>query len=170
MASTIEKARLTVDLSVKQVGDNDAGGPVFEPRQRTQIDFSNGTGANSFDILWTDTRTLAASATEDLDLAGVLTDVFGATVAMAEVGGILITTDSGNTNNVVVGDATAPVPLFGGTNPTISVKPGGVFLIAAPNASGQFAVGAGATDDLKIANSGAGTSVTYTITILGRSA
>lgn len=170
MASTISAAKLTVDFSAKQVGDNDLGGPEFTPRHRTVLDFVNGTGAGQFDLLWTDTRTLAASATEDLDLAGVLADALGATLTMAEVVGILITAAAANTNAVVVGDATAPVPLFGGTNPTISVKPGGVFLIAAPNAAGQFTVGAGSTDDLKIANSSSGTSVTYTISILGRSA
>lgn len=170
MASSISAAKLTVVFSAKQVGDNDLGGPEFTPRHRIVLDFANGTGANQFDLLFTDTRTIAASGSEDLDLAGVLADALGATLTMAEVVGIMITAAAANTNNVVVGDATSPVPLFGGTNPTISVKPGGVFLIAAPNAAGQFTVGAGSTDDLKIANSGSGTSVTYTISVLGRSA
>ncbi|WP_292326440.1 hypothetical protein, partial [Mesorhizobium sp.] len=63
-----------------------------------------------------------------------------------------------------------PVPLFGGTNPTLSIKPGGMFMIVAPNASGQFAVGAGSTDKLKVANSGGTTGVTYSILVVGRSA
>jgi hypothetical protein len=60
--------------------------------------------------------------------------------------------------------------LFGGTNPTFSVKPGGFFFVAAPQAAGLLTVGAGTTDDLKVTNSAAGTPVTYTIAILARTA
>jgi hypothetical protein len=163
-------SRITLDLSATQTGSNDFGGPEFKPRMRKVLDFANGTGANQADLLWADERTIAASSSEDLDLAGVLTDAFGATITAAEVVAIFIFADADNTNNVVVGDATSPVPLFGGTNPTVSVKPGGFFCIGAPNAAGQFSVGAGSTDDLKIANSSSGSPVTYQIAILARSA
>lgn len=167
---TISSLTLSAKISGVQPGANDLGALQFEPNLAFVKALTNGTGANQADLLFADTRTLAASATEDLDLAGSLTDAFGATITMVEVVAILILADAGNANNVVVGDATSPVPLFGGTNPTISIKPGGMFMIVAPNASGQFAVGAGATDDLKIANSGGGTSVTYSIIVVGRSA
>ena len=163
-------ARLLVELTASQTGSNDFGGPEFEPKLRRLMDFASGTGANQADIIFVDEREIAASSSEDLDLAGVLTDAFGATIAAAEVVGIIVEADAANTNNVVVGDATSPVPLFGGTNPTISVKPGGVFAIFAPNAAGQFTVGAGSTDDLKVANSSSGSSVTYRIAVLARSA
>lgn len=163
-------SKITIDLSASQTGSNDFGGPEFKPRMRKVIEFASGIGANQADLLFADERTLAASATEDLDLAGVLADAFGATITAVEVVAIFIFADAGNTNNVIVGDATAPVPLFGGTNPTFSVKPGGFFCVGAPNASGLLAVGAGATDDLKIANSGGTTGVTYEIAILARTA
>jgi hypothetical protein len=164
------RATLTAKIAALQTGSSDFGGPSFNPNVEKIIALAEGTGANQADILFTDERTLAASATEDLDLAGVLTDAFGATIAAAEVVAILVIADVANTNNVVVGDATAPVPLFGGTNPTFAVKPGGFFFVAAPNAAGLLTVGAGSTDDLKIANSGSGTGVTYQIAILARSA
>ena len=163
-------AKISVRFEGRQSGANDLGNPVFRPLLEVIKSFTDGTGANQADLVFTDTRTLEASASEDLDLAGVLADAFGATITMAEVVAVIVSAAQGNTNNVVVGDATAPVPLFGGTNPTLSVKPGGLFLIMAPDASGQFTVGAGSTDDLKVANSGSGTSVTYTIVVLGRSA
>jgi hypothetical protein len=134
------------------------------------MNFTNGTGAGQADIVWSDTRTLAASATEDLDLAGVLMDAFGATVTAVEVVALYVGAAPGNTNNVVIGDATAPVPLFGGTNATHAIKPGHFFFAGGPSAAGMFAVGAGATDDLKVANSAAGTAVTYNIAVLARSA
>lgn len=163
-------SRLTIDLSAKQIGTSDFDGLEFEPRMRKVLDFASGTGADQADLLWMDERTISASSSEDLDLAGVLADAFGSTITMAEVVAIIIFADAANTNNVVVGDATSPVPLMGGTNPTISVKPGGFFAIAAPNAAGLLTVGAGSTDDLKIANSSSGTSVTYQIAVLGRTA
>lgn len=163
-------AELSVRFSARQTGANDLGNPVHKMLLEKLMSFTSGTGANQADVAVPDTRTLAASTSEDIDLAGVLTDAFGATITMAEVVGIIVYADPANTNNVVVGDATSPVPLFGGTNPTVAVKPGGIFVLFAPDAAGQFTVGAGSTDDLKVANSGSGTSVTYTIVVLGRSA
>lgn len=162
--------KITLDLSATQTGSNDFGGPEFKPRMRKVLELASGTGANQADILWADERTLSASSSEDLDLAGVLTDAFGATITAVEIVAIFIFASEANTNNVVVGDATSPIPLFGGTNPTFSVKPGGFFCIGAPNAAGQLTVGAGSTDDLKIANSSSGSSVTYEIAIIGRTA
>jgi hypothetical protein len=163
-------ATLRAKLAASQTGSNDFGGPEFSPVLESVINLTNGTAANQADLLWVDERTLAASATEDLDLAGVLADAFGSTLAAAEVVAIFVKADAANTNNVVLGDATAPIPLFGGTNPTFSVKPGGFFFVAAPNAAGLLTVGAGATDDLKVTNSAGTTGVTYEIAILARSA
>lgn len=163
-------AELKATFRATQTGSNDFGGPTFAPTIEKLLQFTSGTGANQADILFADERTIAASSSEDLDLAGALTDAFGATVAAAELVALLVIADPGNTNDVVLGDASAPIPLFGGTNPTFAVKPGGFFFVAAPGAAGQLTVGAGSADDLKVANSSSGTSVTYKIAILARSA
>ena len=163
------QAELRARFSAIETGTNDFGGPRFAPTIESILKFTHGVGANQADILWADERTLAASATEDIDLAGVLTNAFGATINAAELVGLLVIAAAGNTNNVVLGDATQPIPLFGGTNPTFAVKPGGFFFVAAPNAAGLLTVGAGSTDDLKITNSGSGTAVTYQIAVLARS-
>ena len=163
-------AELRAKITARQTASIDLGTAVADIAVEKVVSLTNGTTANKADLIFTDERTLAASASEDLDLAGTLTDAFGATITMVEVVAIYVEAAAGNTNNVVIGDATAPVPLFGGTNPTFSVKPGGFFFAAAPNAAGMFTVGAGTTDDLKVANSSSGTSVTYKVVILGRSA
>lgn len=167
---TISRLTLSAQITGVQAGAADLGALEFSPNLAFVKAITNGTGANQADLLFADTRTIAASGSEDLDLAGSLADVFGATITMVEVLAILITADAGNTNNVVIGDSSAPVPLFGGTNPTLAIKPGGMFMIVAPNAAGQFAVGAGSTDKLKVANSGGTTGVTYSIIVVGRSA
>ena len=137
--------------------------------QRTTL--TSGTGANQADMLWHDTRTLAASATENLDLAGVLVNGLGDTQTFARVKGLLVTAASGNTNNVHFSSAgTNGVPgLFMALGDGVVIRPGGTFLWIAPDATG--AVVTAATGDLLTAlNSAAGTSVTYSVVIIGASA
>jgi hypothetical protein len=131
----------------------------------------NGVGAGQGDKVWDDIRTIAASGTDDLDLSGSLTDAFGATATFARVKGLFVSADAGNTNNVVVGGAAATqwVGPFGAATHTVAVRPGGWFGIACSDATGWPVVNA-ASDLLRIANSGAGTGVTYSIVILGASA
>lgn len=130
--------------------------------------FADGTGANQANQIFTDTRTLTASSTEDLDLAGGLTNAFGTTVTFTKVKAIIITAASGNTNNVLVGGAASNqvATIFSATNDVLVIRPGGMFALTAPDPTGM-AITASTGDLLKIANSSSGTSVTYTIVIIG---
>lgn len=131
---------------------------------------SNGTGVNQADKIWSDTRTLAASGTEDIDLAGVLTDIFGAALTFARIKIMMIAAWGANTNNVVVGNAATNgfITWVGGATHTVSVRPGGLLVVAAPDAG--YAVTASTGDLLHVINSAAGTSVTYDIVLVGASA
>ncbi|WP_457028103.1 hypothetical protein [Kitasatospora sp. P5_F3] len=135
------------------------------------ISLGSGTGANQADMIWSDQRTLAVSATEDLDLAGVLVGAFGTTLTFARVKGIIVRAAALNTNAVVVGGAAsnAFVNWVADTTDKVNVRPGGVFALFAPDAVGYPAT-AGTGDLLRIGNGGAGTSVTYDIVIIGASA
>jgi len=130
--------------------------------------FTDGAGADQADVHWSDERTLSASATEDLDLAGGLTDAFGAAITFARIKAIYIEADSANTNNVLLGGAAANafVGPFGAAAHTIAVRPGGAVLLVAPDATG-YVVTAGTGDLLRVGNSGAGTSVKYRIVVVG---
>ncbi len=134
------------------------------------ITLDSGTGADQADRVFFDERTLAGSASEDLDLAGVLTDAFGATVTFAKIRAIYVENLGTGSNNIIVGAAaaTAFVGPFGANTHTVAVGPGGVLAMVNRHTAG-WAVGAGATDLLKIANSTSG-SVTYRIVIIGCSA
>lgn len=137
------------------------------------LDLTAGTGAGAVDVLYQDTNTLAASANIDIDLSGSLARAIGGTAVFARVRGIYIAADAANTNNVVVGAAAATqwLSLIGTATGTIILRPGSWFLAGVGSAdTTAWAVGAGASDLLRIANSGAGTSVTYTIVIVGASA
>lgn len=137
-----------------------------------QLNWSSGTAANKADTLWHDERTLSASGTEDLDLAGSLSGILGGTVTFVKVKAVLVLADAGNANDVVVGGAASNgfVGPFGAADNTVAVKPGGVLLMAAPGAAGLGTVTAGTGDLLHVANSSSGTSVTYQIVIVGTSA
>jgi hypothetical protein len=146
----------------------DLGTATFAPNYAATFGLTNGTGANQINQMFTDTRTLAASGTENIDLAGGLTDPFGATITFTKIKALIIKAAAGNTNDVVVGGhASAAVSsFFGDATDKVKVKPGGLMVLAAPDANG-YAVTAATADLLTIANSAAGTGVTYDIIILG---
>jgi hypothetical protein len=132
----------------------------------TVINLSNGTGAGKANQIFADTRTLAASATEDLDLAGVLVDFFGATITFTKIKYIKIIADAANTNNVVIGAGTAPwIGLLNAAG-TITLRPGAHFAAGDASATGMPVV-ATTGDILKILNSAGTTVVNYTVIIIG---
>jgi hypothetical protein len=129
--------------------------------------FTDGAGADKIEAIFHDQRTLAASTSEELDLAGGLTDGFGDTLTFTKIKAILVRAAAGNTNDVVVGGAASNAwETWCGAGDTVKVKPGGILLMTAPDATG-LAVTAGTGDLLKIANGSSGTSVTYDIIVLG---
>lgn len=150
-------------------GTADHATPQAAVELSQSIELETGTGSNQADKIFSDQRTLSASASEDLDLAGVLADLLGSTITFVKVKAIFIKAAAGNTNNVVVGNGSNPfLGGFGSAAHTWAIPPGGMFMVAAP-VSG-WSVTAGSADILKVANSGAGSSVTYDIVVIGTSA
>lgn len=125
-----------------------------------------GTGVGNADKVFFGERTLGASGTENLDLAGSLADPFGATITCAKVKAMMFTASSGNTNNVNVGGAGSNtfVGPFADATDIVSIPPGGTFFVTAP-VSG-WTVTASTGDILKIANSGGTTGITYKVMIV----
>lgn len=161
-------ARLNVKVAATATGTEDLGSPTVALSIDRILAFTPGTDAiTKADILFKDTRTLAASASENLDLSGSLTTSFGASIVAAEIVAIYVEASSANTNNVVIGGAASNtfVGPFGAAAHTIAIKPG-AFILLSDQAG--WPVTAGTGDILKIANSGAGSSVTYNIVIIGR--
>jgi hypothetical protein len=163
------KSRLRAAVSYKLEGMVDLGSAVAEYIGFDDTALADGTGENQADRVFSDTRTLAASANEDLDLAGTLLNPIGGAAAFAKIKAIIVRAAKANTNNVVVGNAASNgfVGPFGAAAHTVAVPPGGVFMITAPKAG--WAVTGGTGDLLRVANSGAGTSVTYDIIVVGTS-
>jgi hypothetical protein len=134
------------------------------------INLADGTDANEANRIYHATRTLAASANEDLDLSGVLLDPLGDTLTFARVKALIVSAAAANTNNVIVGGAGTNTFINWVSDATdkIIVRPSGVFCVIASDIT-AYVVTAGTGDLLRVANSGAGSSVTYDITIIGAS-
>lgn len=164
-------ARVYAAIHARFSGSPDLGTATYA-RENVELlagQFVTGTANGQADRVFTDTRTLAASASEDLDLAGALADPLGGTAVFAEIVAMEIRAAAGNTNNVVIGnaDANAWVGPLGATG-TFAVPPGGVVVFHHPGAGWPVVAGTG--DLLQVENSGSGTGVTYDIVIIGRSA
>jgi hypothetical protein len=130
--------------------------------------FADGTGANQIKQVYTAQLTLAASANQDLDLAGALSNALGQSITFTKIRAIVVRAAEANTNNVVVGGAPSNgfIGPFGAAAHTVAVPPGGLVALVAPNAAG-WAVTASTGDLLRVANSGAGSTVTFDILLLG---
>lgn len=168
MAITRAELALKMVLAAFLVNGTDLSEAKDQINTAIARSLSYGTGADQINQAWHDRRTIAASSSEELDLAGGLTNSFGATVTFAKVKLIIVVASDGNTNSVVIGGASSNAFLgpFGDATDTIRIGPNGLFVACSPDSNG-YAVTAGTGDKLKIANSSSGTEVTYDIYIFG---
>lgn len=162
--------RLAVAATYPIVTDlQSADAPINYAKSLTLAD---GVGNSQADRMFTDTRTLAPSANEDLDLAGVLFDVFGRAFTVVKLKCFLIVAAIGNAaaNKVQVRrGATNGVPIFTAVSSGVAdLEAGGMFLWASPLAGVTVTPATG--DLVNIANSAGTNSVNYDVVIIGTSA
>lgn len=136
-----------------------------------RVDMTTGVAAGQSDVVWHDTRTIAPSGTDDLDLAGSLAGLLGGTATFVKIKGLIIAAAAGNTNNCVVGAAAANpwIGLLGATH-TAQVRPGGVLALMAGVGDTGYPVVAATGDILRVTNGAGSTSVTYDVIVIGTSA
>lgn len=157
-------------LSQTYTSDVDIADPSVAIAQQYLLTKVNGSSTDQSNLFWYDTRTVNAGANDDIDLAGVLTDVYGNTVTFATVKGIVIvnanTTDG---DDLTIGNAgTNPCKLwFGATTHTMTVLAGETFYKESRYTG--WTVTGGSADTLRIGGDAAN-NVTYTIYIWGVSA
>ena len=119
------------------------------------------------------TQTIAASGSLTLGLnGGGLVDAFGSAIALLHVKAILLVASAGNVNDVQIGPGATNAfnGPFSGTTPAIAVSPGETLLLTKGTGSAVgWAVTPSTGMNLKLANSGAGTGVTFSLVVLGTS-
>lgn len=135
-----------------------------------RLSLASGTGANQADLIWHDQRSIAASSSDNLDIAGGLTDAFGATVTFARIRAMVVRADANNAGRLQVGSAPANAWLgwLDNGNAAVQVRPGGLLLLTGPDSSG-YPVAAGTGDRLLITNTAASVAA-YDIVLIGASA
>ena len=138
------------------------------PNLNLNISQADGTGLNQQDIIWPSfDRTLAASASEELDLSGALTNEQGLTVVFVKVKGLWVrnkNTTAGDT--LVVGGSTNAFLLFDDATDKTTIGPGGLRLFHEPSLAG-LAVTDGTGDKLKFEETGAANTCTFDVCIWG---
>lgn len=162
--------RVQFTLASELTNALDLGTVSLPVKKALDFIWSSGTGANAADRVFADTRTVAASSNDSLDLAGSLSDGIGGAFTPAKIKGLIVYASPSNTNNVVVTrPASNGVPLFSAAGDAFPLRPGALLVWLSPDSTG-VAVTAGTGDLLDFTNSGAGTGVTYDLVILGTSA
>lgn len=160
----------TIAASVKSLltGSSDMGTPQSDFIEAFSLAITNGTGADQANNVFADERSIAASSSEELDLAGVLANALNATLTFTAIKAILIVADADNGGNITIGGAATNtfVGPFGDATDTIVLGPGDAFLVTRRSAAGM-GVTAGTGDKLKFANSDAGAAGVYRVIIIG---
>lgn len=150
--------------------DADSGRSVTDSNAISVIKtLSSGVAIDNADLQWNDRRTVNDAANDDLDLAGGLTDAFGATLTFAKIKGIVVynrNTTAGHMLHIGGGSNTFNT-FLGADGDIIKVGPDGLFVIWNPSLAG-YAVTASTGDILRL--SGSGGDITYDIAIIGTSA
>ena len=166
-------ATMTVKVAADLVSALDLASPAAALNRSYSAALTSGTGAGKADRIWHDQRTLAASASEDLDLAGSLVDALGGSAVFAKIKGIIVHAAAGNINNVLVGGVSGGLSTFLSPAATgiITLRPDATLAVIAGAADATaYVVTATTADLLHIANSSSGTPVTYDVIIIGTSA
>jgi len=166
--STSFNGSIKLSVSGNLARSIDLGNVNYNLNYTKNYSLTNGTGANQANIVFSDTRTLTASSTENLDLYGGLNDAFGAVINFTTIKGLMVVASAANTNDVIIGgDATNTFLSWVGVEAaSVLVKPGGTLFLMSPNAA-SYSVTTGTADLLMVTNSSSGTSVTYDIILIG---
>ena len=165
---------LTAKFKVTHTKTLDMGNVALPlgPLAEKVFNFANGILINQADLMFSDQRTLADAASEELDLAGTLVNAFGDTITFARIKGIFISCEATNTGNLLVGGAAsnAFVNWVSDATDKIIVRPDGVLMVFAPDAD-AYPVTAGTGDKLKLEHDGTGSdNLVYNIVLIGASA
>ena len=158
--------RSNVDLS--NVLDLVSGAAAL--RKDWTVALTDGAGLNKAENFFSDTRSIAASTTDSLDLSGALTNVYGVSLTFTKIKAIILkaATTNGSTLQMTAPVTNGLAALFAAKGDALMIKPGGIVAVIAPDAAG-YAVTATSADLLDIINddsSSPGTA-SYDIIIIG---
>jgi hypothetical protein len=171
--------KLSVGIDLLRTTSPDVGSSSYNLAATWMKNITDGTGLNQANKVIVDSVTLAGSGSQNYDLdAGTISDpsgvASGVVAALSRVYAILIRrTDtpaaSTQDENVTIGgDFILTKLLAGWTDDTITIpiRPGGIFVYIAPDATG-VAVTASTGDVITLTNASSADSCTLQVVIIG---
>jgi hypothetical protein len=162
--------KIAFNADLLESGTVDLGVASYEAHVPYEWVVTNGTAVNQADKLWVDAnRTLAASAADSIDIAGVLTSAFGVSLTLVKLKGLFITTSAGNPDNLSVSRVASGVPLFVAATDALVIPPGGMFAWATKAAT-AVAITPGTGDLITVTAAATAGTYTYTIAVVGTGA
>lgn len=165
MSGVIDHVNVSLKIDAKLLSSLDLSTPDDSLIYSILSNLANGTGAAQASQQFSDTRTIAPSGTDSIDLAGALVNAFGVTVTFTKIKMILVRAAAGNTNNVqVTRPAANGFVWFLAASDGFILQPGAWTVWFDPIG---VAVTPATGDLLAIINGAAGTSVTYDLIIVG---
>jgi len=170
--ATLNSCQIKGSVTSAYQRDQDLSSALETLAKSLTTTLSDGTGDNQANMVWSDQRTLADAANEELDLSGSLSDIFGNSVQFTDVKLILIANLSTEAS-LKIGGAAANgfATMFGDATDILVLQPktsnqNSFVLLTCPN--GGFGVTAGTGDLLKLEHGGEGsTDLTYDIVLIG---
>ncbi|HVJ72044.1 MAG TPA: hypothetical protein VM531_11165 [Sphingomicrobium sp.] len=155
--------RVKVDTDLINAGDFSSGKDQL--RLTLESLFANGTGLGQANNVYSKRRTLTTGASEDLDVSGSLTNLFGTSLVFTKIKAIAIQSLAANTTNLTVSRPANGLPFLSAVGDALVLTPGGIFVFVDPSAAG-VAVTGGSADLINVANA-AGASASYDVVIVG---
>jgi len=166
-------AKIEAKITATASWDSDMAAPSVPFIKRILISLADGDGADEADEIFADTRVLAASANEELDLAGVLTNIKGETITFARIKAILLYNSSHLQDTPTDADITFESPaanglagLFKALGDGLDYAAGAGVLMFDPGAT-AWPVTAATADLLKVTNNDGSDQARYDIVIIG---
>jgi hypothetical protein len=161
-----QQGRIVLDILSELIDALDLSTVRDRLERKYAIALGNGTGVNQANNLFHDRRTLAPSANENLDVAGVLTSGLGDTLGFTALKAIIIVAAASNTTTLTVSrPASNGVAFLAAASDAFILKPGGLFVLIDPSAAG-IPVAAGTGDLINVSNI-AGASAEYDVIFIG---
>ena len=116
---------------------------------------TSGTGTNQMNVIISESVSLTNAESRTIDLAGGVTDSFGDVTTFTTVRFLCLVADEDNADPVIMGASgeDAWATWCGDTNHTVTIRPGGILLLTAPDSGYTIA-----DSKLKVSHGGAGTN------------
>lgn len=155
---------------IEQTGDSSLGSSFYKGeilKQNKYINFNTGSpNVDGIDLVYERKLTAGNGATGNIDLHGIVTysplkDAF----SPAEIVALYFSSDSTNTTDITLFDATLPFQGPLNATKTYTLTPGSFVLMTCPTG---WAITAATTDQIKYVN-GAGANATFSVAAFGRS-